>query len=85
MIRCKTTSAGVKGGERMTIAIWIIAICEVTRLIQNSMQLRHLWKSEKMSANAYGEFIRHLKQSDKEFVKEMLEQFEKEHSMEGDE
>lgn len=69
----------------MTIAIWIIAICEVTRLIQNSMQLRHLWKSEKMSANAYGEFIRHLKQSDKEFVKEMLEQFEKDHSMEGDE
>lgn len=69
----------------MTIAIWIIAICEVVRLIQNSMQLRHLWKSGKMSANAYEEFIRHLKQSDKEFVKEMLEQFEKEHPAEDKE
>ena len=69
----------------IAIAIWLIAICEVVRLIQNSMQLMHLWKSEKMSNNAYEEFIRHLKQSDKEFVREMLEQFEKEHSMEGDE
>ena len=69
----------------MTIAIWIIAICGTVRLIQNSMQLRHLWKSEKMSANAYEEFIRHLKQSDKEFVKEMLEQFEKDHSAEAEE
>lgn len=69
----------------MTIAIWLIAMCEVVRLIQNSMQLWHLWKSEKMSANAYEEFIRHLKQSDKEYVREMLEQFEKEHSAEGDE
>ena len=62
----------------MTIAIWIIAICEIVRLIQNLMQLRHLWKSEKMSANVYDEFIKHLKQSDKEFVREMLEKFEKE-------
>lgn len=69
----------------MTIAIWLIAMCEIIRLIQNSMQLRHLWKSEKMSANAYEEFISHLKQSDKEFIREMLEQFEKEQTAEGDE
>ena len=60
----------------MTTAIWLIAICEVVRLIQNMMQLIHLWKSEKMSFNAYDEFIKHLKQSDKEFVREMLEKFE---------
>lgn len=68
-------------GKRMemTTAIWLIAICEVVRLIQNMMQLIHLWKSEKMSESAYDEFIKHLKQSDKEFIREMLKKFEEDH------
>lgn len=68
--------------EDMTIALWIIAICEVIRAAQNSIQLWHVKKSEKVSENAYQEFIKSLHKTDREFVKDMLEEYEK---MEADE
>ncbi len=61
----------------MTIALWIIAICEVIRALQNMVQLVHVKKSEKMSANAYQEFIKSLNKTDREFVKDMLKEYEK--------
>ena len=66
----------------MTIALWIIAICEVIRALQNMVQLVHVKKSEKVSENAYQEFIKSLHKTDREFVKDMLKEYEK---MEADE
>ena len=66
----------------MTIALWVIAICEVIRAAQNSIQLWHVKKSEKVSENAYQEFIKSLHKTDREFVKDMLKEYEK---MEADE
>ena len=62
----------------MTIALWIIAICETIRIIQNSIQLASLMKDSKARDNAYAEFVKSLKATDREFVRRMLEQFEKE-------
>ena len=61
----------------MTIALWIIAICEVIRAAQNMVQLVHVKKSEKVSANAYQEFIKSLHKTDREFVNDMLKEYEK--------
>ena len=61
----------------MTIAVWIIAVCETIRIIQNAIQLGGLIHDSKSRDNAYAEFVKSLKQSDKEFVKRMLEEFDK--------
>lgn len=66
----------------MKIALWIIAICEVIRALQNMVQLVHVKKSEKVSENAYQEFIKSLHKTDREFAKDMLKEYEK---MEADE
>ena len=64
----------------MTIAIWIIAIVEVIRAIQNAIQLKAINNSERkaLEKRAYEEFIASLKQTDKEFVEKMLKECEKE-------
>lgn len=61
----------------MTIAIWIIAVCEVIRALQNLMQLRMLKHDSGARDSAYAEFVKSLKQSDKEFVRQVLEEFER--------
>lgn len=61
----------------MTIALWVIAICEVIRALQNMVQLVYVKKSEKREINAYNDFFKRLKQSDREFVRNMLEEYEK--------
>ena len=61
----------------MTIALWVIAVCEVIRAVQNMIQLVHVKKSEKREINAYNEFFKRMRQSDREFVKNMLEEYEK--------
>lgn len=68
----------------MTIALWIIAVCEVIRALQNMIQLVHVKKSEKREINAYNEFFKRMKQSDREFVKNMLEEYEKMEADNGD-
>lgn len=62
----------------MIVALWIIAVCEVIRAIQNMMQLAMVRHDTGARDNAYEEFVKSLKQTDKEFVKRMLEEFERE-------
>lgn len=62
----------------MIIALWIIAICEVIRIFQNTLQLINVYKSQNKQNWAYEEFVKSLKQSDKEFVEKMLREFDKE-------
>ena len=59
----------------MKTAIWVIAICEVIRAVQNALQLRAMRSEKGMRENAYSEFVKSLKSTDKEFVKKMLEEF----------
>lgn len=61
----------------MTTAIWLIAICEIVRAIQNCIQIMTIRHDTAGRDNAYAEFVRSLKQSDKEFVRKMLEEFER--------
>lgn len=61
----------------MTIALWIIAVCEVIRAAQNALQLIMVKRDSSQRDNAYAEFIKSLKQDDRQFVRRMLEEFEK--------
>lgn len=60
----------------MMIAIWIIAICSVIRITQNTIQLHSLLKDASARNNAYAEFVKSLKATDKDFVKRVLNEFE---------
>ena len=62
----------------MLIARWIIAICEVVRILQNTIQLLAIRHEKDSRDNAYAEYIKSLHSSDKEFVYNMLREFEKE-------
>ena len=67
-----------KGGRAgMKVALWIIAICEVIRALQNMVQIMATKHDLSQRDNAYAEFIKSIKQSDREFVRNMLEEFEK--------
>lgn len=66
-----------KGDRKMIVAIWIIAICEVIRMFQNMIQIATIKHDTKGRDNAYAEFVKSLKQTDKEFVRQMLEEFER--------
>ena len=61
----------------MTVALWIIAICEVIRALQNMVQIMATKHDLSQRDNAYAEFVKSIKQSDREFVRNMLEEFEK--------
>ena len=60
----------------MSIAIWIIAICEVIRAILNMIQIATIRHDTAGRDNANAEFVKSLKQSDREFVRNILERFE---------
>ena len=62
----------------MTIALWIIAACEVIRAVQNAIQLKAIGRNDGAYRNAIDEFVKSLKETDKVFVRKMLEEFEKE-------
>ena len=62
----------------MIVALWIIAICEVIRVTQNMVQIMAIRHDTEARDNAYAEFVKSLNQTDKEFVKRMLEEFERE-------
>lgn len=66
------------GGKGMTVAIWIIAVCEVVRALQNAIQLRTVKQDKSARQNVYSEFIKSLKNTDKEFVENMLKEWEQE-------
>jgi hypothetical protein len=61
----------------MKIAIWIIAICEIIRAAQNAIQLKAIKRDTGARDNAYAEFVKSLKMSDRQFVERMLKEFEK--------
>ena len=60
----------------MKIAIWIIAMCEVVRVAQNLIQIMYIKQDTGARDNAYAEFVKSLKSSDREFVKRILEEFD---------
>ena len=61
----------------MTIALWIIAICELIRAAQNMLQLAMIKHDTGARDNAYAEFVKSLKDDDREFVRKMLKEFKK--------
>ena len=61
----------------MAIALWVIAVCEVIRILQNVFTIVGMRHDVSSRDNVYAEFIKSLHVSDKEFVRNMLEEFEK--------
>lgn len=61
----------------MTVALWVIAACEIIRAIQNAIQLHMVRHDTSARDNAYAEFIKSLKSTDSEFVRRLLEEYEK--------
>ena len=61
----------------MTIAIWIIAACEIIRMLQNAIQIHMVRHDTSARDNAYAEFIKSLKSTDREFVRRLLEEYER--------
>ncbi len=61
----------------MTTAIWIIAVCEIVRALQNMVQIITIRHDTKGRDNAYAEFVKSLKSTYREFVRNMLDEFEK--------
>lgn len=59
----------------MTTAIWIIAICSVIRIIQNSIQLSMLIGEKEQRKNLNNEFIESLKKDNKAWVEDTLTQY----------
>lgn len=61
----------------MTVAIWIIAICEVVRLVQNTLQLvmMNSARNDDQLKRATDEFVKSLNKSDEEFVKGLCEKY----------
>jgi len=66
----------------MIIALWIIAVCEVVRAIQNAIQIHSILQDTTARDNVYAEFIKSLKSTDREFVRKMLEEFERQEGAE---
>lgn len=56
----------------MCVAIWIIAICEAIRVLQNMIQLLMVKHDSGERDNAYKAFVDSLKDDDKEMVKKLL-------------
>lgn len=59
------------------IALVIIAICEVIRATQNALQISMMKSDSGARENAYAEFVKSLKSTDSEFVRSLLQEFER--------
>ena len=66
----------------MTIAIWIIAVCEIIRAFQNAIQIHTIKGDTAARDNAYAEFVKSLKMTDRQFVERMLREFEEKEQQE---
>ena len=64
----------------VTIALWLIVIIEAVRAAQNFMQLMMARRQTRLNVRATDEFIQSLKKSDKEFVRGILEAYERQES-----
>ena len=65
----------------MVLALWVIAACQIIRLLQNAWQLKMLRHDSSGRDNAYAEIVKSLKQDDAGFVRRMLEEFEEQDTM----
>ena len=65
------------GGNFVNIAIWIIAVCEVIRALQNAFQLFMTHHDTDARDNAYKAFIDSLKDDDRTMVHKLLEECER--------
>ena len=61
----------------MNIAIWIIAICEIIRALQNAFQLYMAYHDTGARDNAYKAFVESLKDDDRTMVRKLLEEYER--------
>ena len=61
----------------MTVALWIIAIVETIRMIEQSVQLRLIANDTGKRDNVYEELVKSFKASDREYVRNLLEAFDK--------
>jgi len=61
----------------MIVALWIIAVCEIIRAVQNMIQIMTIRHDTGARDNAYAEFVKSLHQTDKEFVRRMLDEFDR--------
>ena len=59
----------------MTIALWIIAICSVIRIIQNSIQLSMLIGEKELRKDLNNEFIESLKKDNRQWAEDILNEF----------
>lgn len=58
------------------LCLAIIAACEVIRAFQNHFQISMLRRDQDGRQDAYREFVKSLKQTDQEFVRRLMEEFE---------
>lgn len=61
----------------MIVAIWIIAICEVIRAIQNVVPIVVQVRNSKNQENAYSEFVKSLKKTDREFMDDLVKEWKR--------
>ncbi len=67
----------------METALWIIAICEVVRAVQNGLQLYMVHRDTGARDDAYKAFVYSLNDSDEEMVRKLLEEFERQDGDDG--
>ena len=67
----------------METALWIIAICEVVRAVQNGLQLNMARQDSGARDNAYKAFVDSLNVTDREMVRKLLEEFERQDGDDG--
>lgn len=60
----------------MIIPLWIIAVVEIIRALQNVVQIMTIKHDTSARDNAYAEFVKSLKMNDRGFVRRLLEEFE---------
>lgn len=61
------------------VCLIIIAFSELVRVIFLAFDVARIRHDSQAKDNLYAEFIKSIRSSDKEFVKELLKQFEEEH------
>lgn len=59
----------------MTIALWIIAICSIVRIVQNSIQLSMMIGEREQRKRLNNEFIDSLRKDNREWAEDMLQGF----------
>ena len=60
----------------MTTALWIIAIVETIRMIEQSIQLKLIRDDQKPREEAYKEFIKSLKETDEQFARKFRDELD---------